>query len=137
MVQKRDGRGQAEWDWGDPANRSGKNEPGMVFEGTRPELVELYRAQYDLWWLSLQALVPLLNEALKAHEAIWTGRAALAPGAATAGNAARGHDGGRQRASAGDHRARGAIRATAATAGADQCAGDEKPGPQWTSRSWP
>lgn len=59
-----DREGRPRWDWEDPVNRTGKRTPHMVFVGEDPENVEAERAEYDLWWLSLQALVEPLNRQL-------------------------------------------------------------------------
>lgn len=75
MEIKTNKRGQVEWHYERPGDtKSRKLEPKRIWVGETAERVEWYRAQYDLWWLSLEALVVPLNEVLVAHQA--TGPAA-------------------------------------------------------------
>jgi hypothetical protein len=67
--QEVDGAGRLRWEWDDPVNRKGNRRPRMVFVGEDPEIVEAERAEYDLWWLSLRALVEPLNRQLGEHVA--------------------------------------------------------------------
>lgn len=77
-VQMIDGRGRARWIWENEKSRTGKREPMLELVGVRPELCAKDRAMYQVWWVSLQALVDPLNAVMVEHVA--TGpRAAFAP----------------------------------------------------------
>lgn len=72
--QRRNRRGQPMWIYDNPKNRRSQRHPMMEWIGDRPEQVAFWRANYRVWWFSLEAIVPELNARLHSHEA--TGPAA-------------------------------------------------------------
>lgn len=62
--------GKVKWDWEDPVKRRGERVPKQEFVGHSPQHIEFWRAQYSLWWTGLAELVPIVNLAMKGHEAL-------------------------------------------------------------------
>ena len=68
--QLKDGRGRLRWKWANPESRSGAREPLVGFVGLDPELVDLHRAEYAVWWQGLADIVAPLNNQLQEHFAV-------------------------------------------------------------------